>query len=96
MVAHETINGWSRDELVAALGYWRAEGEDIKRVWTRGRWDETAGKTTGKWEYEVSKVELAEALWPTLLRKVQVAMVTEGAPPRHLRPVRGRLQPPRP
>jgi hypothetical protein len=35
---------------------------------------------TGKWTPEPSKVDLAKALWPTLLRKVQLAMVAEDAP----------------
>ncbi len=35
---------------------------------------------TGKWTPEPSKVELAKALWPTLLRKIQLAMVTGDAP----------------
>jgi hypothetical protein len=85
---HPTIGGWTRDELVAALGCWRAKGTDIKRVWSSGRWDEAAQRMTGKWTPEPSKVELAKALWPTLLRKIQLAMVTENAP---VPPSRGRL-----
>jgi hypothetical protein len=80
MEVHHTIDGWTKDELIEALGYWRAKKKDIKRVWLSGRWDEQAKKVTGKWEYEVSKVQLAEALWPTLVRKIQLYMVMEDAP----------------
>ncbi len=80
MAVHPTISGWTRDELVVALGYWRAKGTDIKRVWTSSRRDEASQRMTSKWTPEPSKVELAKALWPTLLRKVQLAMVAEGAP----------------
>lgn len=78
--AHETVNGWTRDELIAALSHWRSEGKDIKLVWYRGGPTAQPNRWTGKWEYEVSKVKLAEALWPTLLRKIRLAMVTEDAP----------------
>lgn len=64
---HETIDGLTRDQLVASLRYSRDRGRDIKEVWNR-------------WEYKVSKVKLAEALWPTLLKKIQLCMTTEGAP----------------
>jgi hypothetical protein len=33
MAVHTTIDGGTRDELVAALAWWRGRGEDIKRVW---------------------------------------------------------------
>ncbi len=62
---HQTIDGWRQDQLVEALGYWRGKKQDIKRVWTSGRWDEQSSKAIGKWDYEVSKVQLAQALWPT-------------------------------
>jgi hypothetical protein len=62
------------------LNHWRSEGKDIKLVWYRGGPTAQPNKWTGKREYEVSKVKLAEALWPTLLRKIQLAMVTENAP----------------
>ncbi len=70
MVVHSTINGWTRDELVAALRYWRDKKKDIKRVWESGRWNERQQGITGKWEYEVSKTELAKALWPTMKAKI--------------------------
>jgi len=70
MVVHSTINGWTRDELVAALRYWRDKKKDIKRVWESGRWDERQQRITGKWEYEISKTELAKALWPTMKAKI--------------------------
>ena len=63
MTVHTTIDGWTRDELVAALSYWRGRGDDIKRVWRSGRRDEQQQKMTGEWEYAVSKTRLAEALW---------------------------------
>ena len=37
MAVHDTIDGWTREELVAALGHWRDRGQDIKRVWESGR-----------------------------------------------------------
>ena len=70
MAVHTTIDGWSRDELVAAQAYWRASGEDIKRVWRIGRWDGRQQRMTGRWEYAVSKTKLAQALWPTLRAKI--------------------------
>ena len=69
-----------RDELIAALNHWRSEGKDIKLVWYRGGPTAQPNRWTGMWEYEVSKVKLAEVLWPTLLQKIQLAMVTENAP----------------
>ena len=78
--AHNTVNGWTRDELIAALNHWRNEGKDIKNVWYRGGPTAQPNRLTGKWEYQVSKVKLAEALWPILLRKIQLAMVTDDAP----------------
>ena len=77
--AHETVNGWSRQELIAALKHWRGQGKDIKLVWYRGGPTDQPNRWTGKWEYEVSKVKLAEALWPTLVQKIQFALVTEHA-----------------
>jgi antitoxin component HigA of HigAB toxin-antitoxin module len=67
MAIHHTINGLTKDELVASLARSRSRGKDVKEVWSR-------------WEYKVSKVKLAEALWPTLLQKIQVCMTTKGAP----------------
>ena len=78
--AHDTVNGWSRVELIAALKHWRDQGKDIKLVWYRGGPTAQPNRWTGKWEYEVSKVKLAEALWPALLRKIQLAMAAEDAP----------------
>jgi hypothetical protein len=80
IAAHETINGWTRDDLVTALSYWRSEGKDIKFVWYRGRPTSQPNRWTGKWDYEPSKVKLAEALWPALLKKVQLCMATKDAP----------------
>lgn len=56
------------------------EGKDIKLVWYRGASTAQPNRYTGKCAYEVSKVKLAEALWPALLKKIQLAMVTEDAP----------------
>ena len=77
---HPTIDGWTKDELVEALGYWRAKGKDIKRVWESGRWIEQSRRMTGKWTPEPSKVKLAEALWPTLLREDPSLHDYRGAP----------------
>jgi hypothetical protein len=77
---HPTCDGWSRDRLIASLAYWRGAGKDIKRVWLSG-WDPTLNKPTGKkWESEVSKTKLAEALWPVLEQKIQRAKVDETVP----------------
>jgi hypothetical protein len=67
MAVHHTINGLTRDELVAALAHSRNRDKDLKEVWSR-------------WEYKVSKVKLAEALWPTLLQKIQLCMAMKDAP----------------
>jgi hypothetical protein len=71
MAVHHTIDGWNRRELVGALAFWRGRGEDIKRVWESGRWDEQRGRPTGGWEHEVEKPRLAEALWPVLAAKIE-------------------------
>jgi hypothetical protein len=78
--AHPTIDGWSRDQLIEALAHWRAKGTDIKRVWESGRWIEQTKTVSGKWTPEPSKVALAEALWPTLLKKIQLCVASKGAP----------------
>lgn len=80
MAVHNTINGWTREELVAALGYWRSQGSDIKRVWSSGRVNEETKQMTGKWEFEVSKVKLAEALWPTMQQKIELCKKDPDAP----------------
>jgi hypothetical protein len=80
MAVHITIDGWTRDELVTALGYWRGRGDDIKRVWRSGRWDEQQQEMTGPWEYAVSKTKLAEALWPALRDKIDRWRVDADAP----------------
>jgi hypothetical protein len=56
--AHPTCNGLSRDELIASLAHSRGRGKDIKEVWSL-------------WVPKVSKVTLAEALWPTLEQKIE-------------------------
>ena len=67
MAVHHTINSLTRDELIASLARSRSRGKDVKEVWSR-------------WEYKVSKVKLAEALWPTLLEKIRLCMTTRDAP----------------
>jgi hypothetical protein len=80
IAVHPTCDGWSRDQLIASLGYWRGAGKDIKRVWLSG-WDPTLNKPTGKkWNSVVSKTKLAEALWPVLEQKIQRARFDETAP----------------
>jgi hypothetical protein len=69
--AHPTIDGWTREQLIEALGYWRAKKKDVKRVWESGRWIEQTQSMTGKWTPEPSKVELAKALWSTLEGKIE-------------------------
>lgn len=80
MTVHTTINGWTRDELVGALSYWRGQSKDIKRVWESGKWDAALGRPDGKWEYEVSKPKLAEVLWPVLEAKIERARTDQTAP----------------
>jgi len=80
MAVHTTIDGWTRGQLVAALAYWRGRGDDVKQVWRRGRWDEHVRRTTGPWEYEVSKTQLAQALWPALRAKIDRCRVDADAP----------------
>jgi hypothetical protein len=80
MAVHTTINGWTRDQLVAALSDWRRRGKDIKRVWESGRWDGQQSAPTGKWDYEVSKTELAKALWPVLKAKIERCRTDPTAP----------------
>src|SRR5262249_29924265 len=58
MAVHDNINGWTRDQLVEALAYWRDKKKDIKRVWESGGWDEQSQTVTGRWAYEVSKTKL--------------------------------------
>ncbi len=80
MAVHTTIEGYSRAELVGALAYWRGRGDDIKRVWERGRFDPQIGRPTGRWAYEVSKPDLARALWPILMSKIDRCWVDATAP----------------
>jgi hypothetical protein len=80
MAVHDDINGWTRDQLVEALAYWRDKKKDIKRVWESGRWDKQRQTVTGKWTYEVSKTKLAEALWPTLKAKIDRCRIDAKAP----------------
>ena len=72
----------------------RRARRDAQRVGEDGGWclpDEFApggqparpggdAELVGEWEYEVSKVELAKALWPTLVHKIQARMVSAAAP----------------
>lgn len=67
MAVHYTINGLTREELIESLARSRSRGKDVKEVWSR-------------WEYQVSKVKLAEALWPTLLEKIRFCMTNKHAP----------------
>ena len=64
---HTTCNGLRRDELIASLAHSRDRGKDIKEVWSR-------------WDYKVSKVKLAQALWPTLEQKIEQVKADSGAP----------------
>ena len=67
ITVHKTINGLTRDGLIASLAHSRGRGKDVKEVW-------------GQWEYKVSKVELAKALLPVLLAKVHACMTVQDAP----------------
>jgi hypothetical protein len=80
MAVHQTIDGWTKDELVAALRYWRDKKKDIKQVWRSGRWIEQEQRVSGRWAYEVSKTKLAKALWPTLKAKIDRCRVDNSEP----------------
>ena len=80
MEVHSTINGWTRDELLGALKYWRDQKKDIKQVWKSGKWDAALGRPDGEWNYKVSKPKLAEVLWPVLKAKIELAMTDDAAP----------------
>ncbi|TVT20707.1 hypothetical protein LWP59_33865 [Amycolatopsis acidiphila] len=73
MAIHKTVNGLSRDDLIGALAALRKRARsghhnvDIKNVW----WD---------WNYEPSKVNLAEQLWPVLKQKIDRCREDEEAP----------------
>jgi hypothetical protein len=56
--AHETINGWTRDELIAALNHWCGEDKDIKLVWYRGGPTAQPNKWTGS-----GNTRLARSSW---------------------------------
>jgi hypothetical protein len=71
IAVHQTIDGWTRDELIAALRYWRERRQDLESVWMIGRWDELTKQTTGKWTNEVNEFMLALTMWPTLERKIE-------------------------
>jgi hypothetical protein len=77
---HDTRNDWSREELVAALRYWRGQKKDIKEVWKRGKWDDQLKRPVDPWEYHVSKTKLAEPLWPVLKAKIEAAKTDPSAP----------------
>jgi hypothetical protein len=77
---HNDINGWTQDQLVEALAYWRDKKKDMKRVWESGGWDQQTKTVTGKWAYEVSKTKLGEALWPTLKARIERCRVDAEAP----------------
>jgi antitoxin component HigA of HigAB toxin-antitoxin module len=81
MRIHRTIAGWTRDQLVEALGYWRGRKQDIKYVWASGRWDAATQRVTGRWEFQPSKVELAKTLWPVLEEKIEQNKTAAGTVP---------------
>jgi hypothetical protein len=73
---HTTCNGLSHDQLVTELNRVRGRKEDIKKAWAQ-------------WDYQPSKIELAEALWPVLEQRIiavrsggpvpEIAQVLHGA-----------------
>jgi hypothetical protein len=63
---HPDCGGLSDSDLAMAIGAARAKSEDVKRVWSG-------------WSPRVSKVELAEALWPTLEAKILAALTEPAA-----------------
>lgn len=64
---HDTINGITREELVASLAKHRKQRKDVKEVWSL-------------WDYKPSKRKLAEALWPVLEQKIERARLDSTAP----------------
>jgi hypothetical protein len=67
MQVHTTINGLTREQLIALIATERARGKDIKEVWSQ-------------WDHKPGKPELAEALWPTLKAKIDRCRVDADAP----------------
>jgi hypothetical protein len=67
---HATSGGLTRDELIESIAKTRGRHKDIKEVWSR----------RSQWGYEVSKIDLAHALWPILEQKIEQAKVDETAP----------------
>ena len=69
---HRTVNGLGRGELICALAALRERARgghnnvDIKNVWK-------------DWNYQPSKVALAEQLWPVLNRKIDRCRVDDKA-----------------
>jgi hypothetical protein len=77
---HDMRNFWSNEKLLGALAHWREQRQDIERVWRSGYWDAQLNRPSGKWNHEVSKPKLAEALWPILEQKIEAAMTEQDAP----------------
>jgi hypothetical protein len=67
MAIHQTINGMTREELIASLAKHRKQRKDIKEVWSQ-------------WEYKPSKRKLAEALWPVLEQRIERARADSSEP----------------
>jgi hypothetical protein len=67
MAVHHTTDGLTRETLIASLAATRNRHKDIDEVWSR-------------WSYKVSKVKLANALWPTLEQKIERAKADSTAP----------------
>lgn len=57
-VVHQTRDGKTDAEVRDAIHKCREQKRDIKSVWSR-------------WSYDVSKVELGQALWPAMERKIE-------------------------
>ena len=64
---HSTHGGLTIEELAQSIAETRRRRKDIKEVWNR-------------WEYKVSKVDLAHALWPILRTKIEQALADEKLP----------------
>lgn len=67
MAVHKTIDGLTRAELVNSIAASRKRHKNVDEVWSQ-------------WSYKVSKVKLAEALWPALERQIHAARTDDTAP----------------
>jgi hypothetical protein len=79
IAAHETIDGWTRDELVATLGQCRMERMNANNIWQKLFLDAPFARDI-TWASKFGSAVLAEALWPALERKIERLLADPEAP----------------